>query len=122
MLYNNNNNISICKCWVEIAWVIKSIILLFKIITGIIIMSFSLILISGLIIAQPNSIRSQLQALVLDDVEITGKGLGRGAYGVVFEVRVSGLVCDGKTLHEDIVQVHILANDEVITTFHYLVG
>ena len=88
----------------------------------VIMMSLSLILISGLIIAQPNSIRAQLQAFVLDDVEITGKGLGRGAYGVVFEVRVSGLVCAGKVLYEDIVQVHILANDEVITTFHYLVG
>ena len=83
-------------------------------------MSLSLLLISGLIIAQPNLIRAQLQALVLDDVEITGKGLGRGAYGVVFEVRVSGLVCAGKTLHEDIVQVHILANDEMITVSCYL--
>ena len=85
-------------------------------------MSLLLILISGLIIAQTNSIRAQLQALVLDDVEIIGKGLGRGAYGVVVEVRVSGLVCAGKTLHEDIVQVHILATDETITIFHYLVG
>ena len=85
-------------------------------------MSFSLILISGLIRAQPNSIRAQLQALLLDDVEMTGKGLGRGAYGMVFEVRVSGLVCAGKTLHEDIVQVHILANDEMIATFHYPIG
>ena len=85
-------------------------------------MSFSLILISGLIRAQPNSIRAQLQALLLDNVEMTGKGLGRGAYGMVFEVRVSGLVCAVKTLHEDIVQVHILAMDEMITAFHYHIG
>ena len=85
-------------------------------------MLFSLILISGLIIAQPNSIRAQFQALSLGDVEMTENVLGRGAYGMVYEVRVSGLVCAGKTLYEDIVQVHILANDEMITTFHYLVG
>ena len=77
-------------------------------------------MISGLIISQPNSVRAQLQALLLDDVEITGRELGRGAYGVVFEVRVSGLVCAGKTLHEDIVQVHVLANDEMTTTSYYL--
>ena len=86
----------------------------------VIMMSLSLILISGLIMAQPNSIRAQLQALVLDDVEITGKGLGRGAYGVVFEVRVSRLVCAGKTLYEDIVQVNILANDEMIAISCYV--
>ena len=65
-------------------------------------------------------LHAQLQALLLYDVEKTGKELGRGAYGVVFEVRVSGLVCAGKTLHEAIVQVHILANDELITTSCYL--
>ena len=66
-------------------------------------------------------LQSQLQSLSLDDVkEIGSKELGRGAYGVVFEVRVSGLVCAGKTLHEAIVQVHILANDEMITTSCYL--
>ena len=65
-------------------------------------------------------LRSQLQSFSLDDVEEIGKELGRGAYGVVYEVRVSGLVCAGKTLHEAIVQVHILANDEMITTSCYL--
>ena len=65
-------------------------------------------------------LRSQLQSLSLDDVEEIGKELGRGAYGVVYEVRVSGLVCAGKTLHEAIVQVYILANDEMITTSCYL--
>ena len=65
-------------------------------------------------------LQSQLQSLSLEDVLETGKELGRGAYGVVVEVRVSGLVCAGKTLHEAIVQVHILANDEMITTSCYL--
>ena len=65
-------------------------------------------------------LQSQLQSLSLDNVVKTGKELGRGAYGVVYEVRVSGLICAGKTLHEAIVQVHILANDEMITTSCYL--
>ena len=63
---------------------------------------------------------AQLRALSLEDVEETGKELGRGAYGVVYEIRVSGLVCAGKTLHEAIVQVHVLANDEMITISCYL--
>ena len=61
-------------------------------------------------------LQDQLKSLLLDNVEKTGKELGRGAYGVVVEVRVSGLVCAGKTLHEAIIQVHILANNEIITT------
>ena len=65
-------------------------------------------------------LQDQLQTLSLDNVEESGKELGRGAYGVVHEVRVNGLVCAGKTLHEVIVQVHILANDEMITTSCYL--
>ena len=65
------------------------------------------------------SIKGQLMSLSLD-VEKDGKELGRGAYGVVYEVRVSGLVCAGKTLHEAIVQVHVLANDEMITISCYL--
>ena len=65
-------------------------------------------------------LQAQLQSLSLDGIEEIGEELGRGAYGVVYEVRVSGLVCAGKTLHESIVQVHILANDEMITTSCYL--
>ena len=53
------------------------------------------------------SLPDRLKCLLLDNVEETGKELGRGAYGVVVEVRVSGLVCAGKSLHEAIVQVHI---------------
>ena len=45
----------------------------------------------------------QLSSLVLEDVEVTGKELGRGAYGVVYEVRVNGLVCAGKKLYDLIV-------------------
>ena len=46
----------------------------------------------------------QLLSLVLEDVEVTGKELGRGAYGVVYEVRVNGLVCAGKKLHDTLVE------------------
>ena len=70
--------------------------------------------------AQGNSLQAQLQGLLLNDVEKTGKELGRGSYGVVYEVIVSGLVCAGKALHEAIVRVHIPANDEIITTSCYL--
>ena len=66
-----------------------------------------------------SSIRDQLQSLSLD-VEEVEKELGRGAYGVVVEVKVSGLVCAGKTLHEAIVQVLSLANVEMITISCYL--
>ena len=66
------------------------------------------------------ALQAQLRALSLHDVEETGKELGRGAYGSVYEVRVSGLVCAGKTLHEAIIQVHVVANDEMITTSCYL--
>ena len=50
-------------------------------------------------------LQGQLRSLTLNNVEETGKTIGRGAYGVVSEVRVSGLVCAGKTLHEAILQV-----------------
>ena len=74
----------------------------------------------GVEMAQQGSLQKKLQSLSLNDVKEIGKELGRGAYGVVYEVRVSGLVCAGKTLHEAIVQVHILVNDEMITTSCYL--
>ena len=47
----------------------------------------------------------QLQPLVIADVHTTSKELGRGAYGVVYEINVSGLTCAGKKLHDVIVQV-----------------
>ena len=51
------------------------------------------------------SLQDLLRSLSLDNVEETATIIGRGAYGVVSEVKVSGLVCAGKTLHEAIVQV-----------------
>ncbi|XP_019854161.1 PREDICTED: serine/threonine-protein kinase CTR1-like isoform X2 [Amphimedon queenslandica] len=43
-----------------------------------------------------------LRDLSLNDVELTGEELGRGAYGVVLEVKVSGFSCAGKKLHDAI--------------------
>ena len=75
----------------------------------------------GVAMAQQDSLQMKFQSLFLDhDVEEIGKELGRGAYGVVYKVKVSGTVCAGKTLHKDIIQVHILANDEMIATSCYL--
>ena len=52
-----------------------------------------------------------LRALSLNDVEVTGKEIGRGAYGVVLEVKVSGLSCAGKKLHDAIAGVICHFND-----------
>ena len=49
--------------------------------------------------------RSQLELLQLDDVKETGIELGRGAYGVVTELIISGTVCAAKKLHDAILQV-----------------
>uniref|UniRef100_A0A1X7TCN4 Tyrosine-protein kinase n=1 Tax=Amphimedon queenslandica TaxID=400682 RepID=A0A1X7TCN4_AMPQE len=60
--------------------------------------------------------RAQLQPLLLPDLKETGKELGRGAYGVVTEVIVSGTICAAKKLHPAIVQGHTLRRfgDEVL--------
>uniref|UniRef100_A0A1X7UBI1 Protein kinase domain-containing protein n=2 Tax=Amphimedon queenslandica TaxID=400682 RepID=A0A1X7UBI1_AMPQE len=59
---------------------------------------------------------AQLQPLLLPDLKETGKELGRGAYGVVTEVIVSGTTCAAKKLHDTIVQDHNLKkfSDEVL--------
>ena len=41
-----------------------------------------------------------LQRFVLTDVRPTGKQLGAGSYGSVVELKVNGLVCAGKRLHD----------------------
>ena len=45
-------------------------------------------------------IREQLKELELTDVSVAGKELGRGSYGVVIEVKVNGLPCAAKQLHQ----------------------
>ena len=45
------------------------------------------------------SAAGRFQNLVLEDVEETSKELGRGAYGVVIEVIVSGTKCAAKKFH-----------------------
>ena len=51
--------------------------------------------------------RASLQPLLLKDVKETSNELGRGVYGVVTEVIVSGTVCAAKRLHDAIVQVKL---------------
>ncbi|XP_011407831.1 PREDICTED: probable serine/threonine-protein kinase drkB, partial [Amphimedon queenslandica] len=60
--------------------------------------------------------RAQLEPLLLPDLKETGKELGRGAYGVVTEVIVSGTTCAAKKLHDAIVQEDTLRRfgDEVL--------
>lgn len=41
-----------------------------------------------------------LRRFVLSDVVATGKNLGAGSYGSVLELKVNGLVCAGKRLHD----------------------
>lgn len=49
-------------------------------------------------------IRQQLQELLLTGVTEEGRELGRGAYGVVVEVKVNGLRCAGKKIHSILLQ------------------
>ena len=49
--------------------------------------------------------RAPLQPLRLPHLKETGKVLGRGAYGIVTEVIVSGTTCAAKKLHDTIIQV-----------------
>ena len=49
-------------------------------------------------------LRSELRSLELEGVEETGNELGRGAYGVVVEVKLHGLLCAGKKLHDALLQ------------------
>ena len=42
----------------------------------------------------------ELERFILPDVRPTGKQLGAGSYGSVVELKVNGLVCAGKRLHD----------------------
>ena len=46
------------------------------------------------------TISEQLNDLILTNVVHTGRELGRGAYGKVVEVHLSGLKCAAKKLHK----------------------
>lgn len=52
-------------------------------------------------------LKEKLQYLLLENVMETGEEIGRGAYGVVYKVKVSGLICAGKKLHNAIIQVFL---------------
>ena len=49
-------------------------------------------------------LHSELHSLELKGMEETGNELERGAYGVVVEVRLHGLLCAGKKLHDALLE------------------
>lgn len=57
------------------------------------------------------SAAGQFQNLVLEDVEGTSKELGRGSYGVVIEVIVSGTKCAAKKIHSILIE-----NDDKVSS------
>ena len=50
-------------------------------------------------------LKTKLQPLLLNKEVKIKEEIGRGAYGVVNEVRLDGTLCAGKTLHDFLVQV-----------------
>ena len=63
-------------------------------------------------------LHSALGSLELEGVEETGNELGRGAYGVVVEVKLHGLLCAGKKLHEALLQdSRRQAQEDAVMTF-----
>ena len=45
----------------------------------------------------------ELQSLLLQNVQETGRWLGTGSYGSVIELKFDGSLCAGKKLHEDLI-------------------
>ena len=48
----------------------------------------------------------ELKKFILNDVHKTGTTLGRGAFGVVEELRMGGTLCAGKRLHAELLSVY----------------
>ena len=48
-----------------------------------------------------------LEPFAVSNVRVTGRELGRGAYGSVEEVEIPGAVCAAKKLHDELFQVGI---------------
>ena len=46
-----------------------------------------------------STVHADWDSLILNGVVITGEGIGRGAYGRVFEVNYEGTLCAAKELH-----------------------
>ena len=51
---------------------------------------------------QPYDITKDLEEFVLNDVRRTGTTLGRGAFGIVEELKIGGTLCAGKRLHPEL--------------------
>ena len=59
----------------------------------------------------------ELQRLVLSEVQTTGIKLGEGAYGIVEELKVKGLVCAGKRLHKALVEQGNDGVEKIVSRF-----
>jgi serine/threonine protein kinase len=56
---------------------------------------------------QYSDIPPELKEFVLGDIHRTGTTLGHGAFGVVEELKMGGILCAGKRLHAELLSVHI---------------
>lgn len=73
---------------------------------------------SDLPIANSSYLQTQHQSMSLDDVEEIGKELGCGSYGLVYEVRVNGMIVLERLYMNFL--LYIFVNDTMITTSCYL--
>ena len=60
--------------------------------------------ISGISIIMTSAVPAYLDSLILRGVNSTGKEIGRGAYGRVFEVDYEGTFCAAKEVHALLLQ------------------
>ena len=72
-----------------------------------------------------SSVPDYLKSLILHKVNSTGKEIGRGAYGRVFEVDYEGTLCAAKEVHALLLQLAMsgrfskLLKQSIL--FHYLI-
>ena len=60
----------------------------------------------------------QLRQFVMKGAKLTGKELGRGAYGCVEEVRVYGVTCAGKRIYETLIDPRNEGADHVVKKYY----
>ena len=60
----------------------------------------------------------QLRQFIMKDAKLTGKELGRGAYGCVEEVRVKGVMCAGKRIYESLIDYRNEGADRMVEKYY----
>ena len=60
----------------------------------------------------------QLRQFVLKDAKLTGRELGRGAYGCVEEVQVKGVTCAGKRIYETLIDSRNKGADLMVEKYY----